>query len=122
MLGEGATLGVDNLLSRGVKVFPGRDRRRRRDPVLSRSDAKDEQVEKDRMETQEQLVLDRAAVAKVDTTDQITDILALPEHLRDALWKAESANLGTWDSPAGLVVAGHGWLGHGRDARPRDPG
>ena len=52
--------------------------------------------------------LDRASLGEHDTTDQLTDVLALPEHLRDALWKAESANLGTWDSPGGLVVAGMG--------------
>src|SRR3954471_4979934 len=52
--------------------------------------------------------LDRDAVAAVDSSDQLTDILAIPEHMRDALWKAESAQLGTWDSPGGLVVAGMG--------------
>ncbi len=53
-------------------------------------------------------VLDRETIAATDPTDQLTDILALPEHLRDALWKTESAALGTWDSPGGLVVAGMG--------------
>ncbi len=53
-------------------------------------------------------VLDREAIAAADPTDQLTDVLALPEHLRDALWKTESAALGTWDSPGGLVVAGMG--------------
>ena len=52
--------------------------------------------------------LDRATIVEVDSSDQLTDVLALPEHLRDALWKVESANLGRWDSPAGLVVAGMG--------------
>ncbi|HWI21967.1 MAG TPA: bifunctional phosphoglucose/phosphomannose isomerase [Baekduia sp.] len=52
--------------------------------------------------------LDRAAVAAVDSSDQLTDVLAIPEHMRDALWKTESAQLGTWDSPGGLVVAGMG--------------
>src|SRR3954452_10922994 len=52
--------------------------------------------------------LDRTTIAEVDTTDQLTDVLAIPEHLRDAQWKVESANLGHWDSPAGLVVAGMG--------------
>jgi glucose/mannose-6-phosphate isomerase len=54
------------------------------------------------------LVLDRDAIARVDTSDQLTDVLAIPEHLRDALWKVESAQLGDLDSPAGLVVAGMG--------------
>jgi glucose/mannose-6-phosphate isomerase len=52
--------------------------------------------------------LDRATIAEVDVSDQLTDVLALPEHLRDAQWKVESANLGQWDSPAGLIVAGMG--------------
>jgi glucose/mannose-6-phosphate isomerase len=52
--------------------------------------------------------LDRQAVAAVDRSDQITDVLAIPEHLRDALWKVESAGLERWDSPGGLVVAGMG--------------
>lgn len=55
-----------------------------------------------------QRVLDRETIATIDPTDQLTDVLALPEHLRDALWKTESAALGTWDSPGGLVVAGMG--------------
>ncbi len=71
------------------------------------------EAEKDEMGTTEQLSLDRATVTRIDTSDQITDILALPEHLRDALWKAESANLGSWDSPSGLVVAGMGGSGMG---------
>src|SRR6476659_10592256 len=54
------------------------------------------------------LELDRESIGRIDTTDQLTDVLAIPEHLRDALWKAESANLEPWDSPAGLVVAGMG--------------
>jgi len=54
------------------------------------------------------LLLDRDTIGRFDTSDQITDVLAIPEHLRDALWKVESAQLGSWDSPAGLVVAGMG--------------
>src|SRR5918998_4090675 len=53
-------------------------------------------------------VLDREAIAAVDPTDQLTDVLALPEHVRDALWKTDSAGLGSWDSPGGLIVAGMG--------------
>ena len=54
------------------------------------------------------LELDRDSIGRIDSTDQLTDVLAIPEHLRDALWKAESAQLSEWDSPAGLVVAGMG--------------
>jgi glucose/mannose-6-phosphate isomerase len=52
--------------------------------------------------------LDRATIGALDQSDLLTDVLAIPEHLRDALWKVESTNLGRWDSPAGMVVAGMG--------------
>lgn len=52
--------------------------------------------------------LDRSTVALVDKADQLTDILAIPEHLRDALWKVASANLSDFDTAGGLVVAGMG--------------
>ena len=32
--------------------------------------------------------------ARVDSTNQLDDVLALPDHLRDALWRFESG--GTW--------------------------
>ncbi len=54
------------------------------------------------------LRLDPEAIAAVDVSDMLGDIVDLPEHLRDALWKAESANLQPWDSPGGLIVAGMG--------------
>jgi glucose/mannose-6-phosphate isomerase len=60
------------------------------------------------MTTIEHLSLDRATVTAVDRTDQLTDVLALPEHLRDAMFKSESAGMAPWDSPGGLVVAGMG--------------
>jgi glucose/mannose-6-phosphate isomerase len=56
----------------------------------------------------EQLELDRETIGRFDPTDQLTDVLAIPEHLRDALWKVESADLDAWDSAGGLVVAGMG--------------
>jgi glucose/mannose-6-phosphate isomerase len=52
--------------------------------------------------------LDRDAISSIDPTDQLTDVLALPEHLRDAVWKVGSAGLDEWDSPRGMVVAGMG--------------
>jgi glucose/mannose-6-phosphate isomerase len=48
------------------------------------------------------------AIAAVDRTGQMADVLGLPEHLRDALWRVESANLSLQDSPGGLVVAAMG--------------
>src|SRR3954468_16555745 len=52
--------------------------------------------------------LDRAAVAAVDSTGQAADILGLPDHLRDALWRVDSAALAPVDAPGGVVVAGMG--------------
>jgi glucose/mannose-6-phosphate isomerase len=54
------------------------------------------------------LDLSAEAIAAVDTSGQLGDILGMPEHLRDALWRVESANLAEHDSPGGLVVAGMG--------------
>ncbi len=52
--------------------------------------------------------LSREAIAEVDRSGQLGDVLALPEHLRDALWRVESAIMNEWDTPGGLVVAGMG--------------
>jgi glucose/mannose-6-phosphate isomerase len=52
--------------------------------------------------------ISRELIAKVDSTGQLADVLALPEHLRDAVWRVESAIMQDWDTPAGLVVAGMG--------------
>ena len=52
--------------------------------------------------------LSRETIAEVDASDQLGDVLALPEHLRDALWRVESAIMQDWDTSAGLVVAGMG--------------
>jgi glucose/mannose-6-phosphate isomerase len=52
--------------------------------------------------------LTRAAVEAVDTAKQVDDILGLPEHLRDALWRVESAGIEPQDSAGGLIVAGMG--------------
>jgi glucose/mannose-6-phosphate isomerase len=59
--------------------------------------------------------LNREGIAEVDTSDLLEDVLAIPEHLRDALWKVESANMSPWDSPGGLVVAGMGGSAIGGD-------
>jgi glucose/mannose-6-phosphate isomerase len=48
------------------------------------------------------------AVAAVDTTGQAEDIGDLAVHLRDALWRVESAAIAPIDAPGGLVVAGMG--------------
>jgi glucose/mannose-6-phosphate isomerase len=48
------------------------------------------------------------AVAAVDLGDQLGDVLGLPDQLRDALWRVQSANLAPHDAPGGLIVAGMG--------------
>jgi glucose/mannose-6-phosphate isomerase len=58
--------------------------------------------------TEDTMTLSREAVAQLDPSGQMADVLALPDHLRDALWRVESAIMNEWDTPAGLVVAGMG--------------
>jgi glucose/mannose-6-phosphate isomerase len=52
--------------------------------------------------------LTRGAIESVDSARHIDDILGIGNHLRDALWRVESANLEPYDAPGGLVVAGMG--------------
>jgi glucose/mannose-6-phosphate isomerase len=52
--------------------------------------------------------LTRDAIDSIDSARQIDDVLGLPDQLRDALWRVESANLEPYDAPGGLVVAGMG--------------
>ncbi len=52
--------------------------------------------------------LSREAIMAVDTAGQLNDVLSLPDQLRDAVWRVESANLDPYDSPGGLIVAGMG--------------
>jgi glucose/mannose-6-phosphate isomerase len=52
--------------------------------------------------------LSRDAIESVDASGMLGDIVGLPEQLRDALWRVESANLQPHDAPGGLVVAGMG--------------
>ena len=48
------------------------------------------------------------AIAAVDSSGQAADVMGLPDHLRDAQWRVESANLSPQDSAGGMVVAGMG--------------
>jgi glucose/mannose-6-phosphate isomerase len=57
--------------------------------------------------------LTRGVVESVDSARQIDDILGLPDQLRDALWRVETAGLEPHDAPGGLVVAGMGGSGIG---------
>ena len=47
------------------------------------------------------------AIRAVDSGKQLDDVLALPEHLRDALWRVESAGLEPTEA-RGLIVCGMG--------------
>jgi glucose/mannose-6-phosphate isomerase len=48
------------------------------------------------------------AIAAVDSHRQLRDILGMPDQLRDALWRVESAGLEPHDANGGLVLAGMG--------------
>jgi glucose/mannose-6-phosphate isomerase len=52
--------------------------------------------------------LNAEAVAAVDSTGQAAEMCDLATHLRDALWRVDSAGLAPVDAPRGLVVAGMG--------------
>jgi glucose/mannose-6-phosphate isomerase len=55
-----------------------------------------------------------ADVGAVDSGNQLDAVLALPDHLRDALWRVDSAKLEPWES-SGLLVCGMGGSGIGGD-------
>jgi glucose/mannose-6-phosphate isomerase len=57
--------------------------------------------------------LDRAAVAACDPTGQMAEVLDLATHLRDALWRVESAAIAPDPAHDGLIVAGMGGSGIG---------
>jgi glucose/mannose-6-phosphate isomerase len=52
--------------------------------------------------------LDRDSIVACDPTGQVSETLGLPEHLRDALWRVDSAGIRALDAPGGLIVAGMG--------------
>jgi glucose/mannose-6-phosphate isomerase len=52
--------------------------------------------------------LDGDACAAVDSTGQIAETLGLSEHLRDALWRVDTAAIPKHDAQGGLIVAGMG--------------
>ena len=52
--------------------------------------------------------LDREAVAAVDTSGQAAEIADLPVHLRDAVWRVDSAAVAPSDAPGGVIVSGIG--------------
>jgi glucose/mannose-6-phosphate isomerase len=59
--------------------------------------------------------LSRDAIAQVDSRGQLADILAIPDHLRDAMWRVETAAIEPRDTRTGLIVAGMGGSAIGGD-------
>ncbi len=64
--------------------------------------------------TANQNPLDRAGVLTVDVAAQVDDILAMPDHVEDAMWRAESAMLQPASTEA-LVICGMGGSAIGAD-------
>jgi glucose/mannose-6-phosphate isomerase len=54
------------------------------------------------------MTLGRDDIAAIDSTGQSAEICDLGTHLRDALWRVDSAGLTDFEAPGGLVVAGMG--------------
>ena len=55
--------------------------------------------------------LTREAIAAVDSTGQIDEVLELSEHLRDALWRVDSSGARPVDAPGGADRRRHGRVG-----------
>jgi glucose/mannose-6-phosphate isomerase len=47
-------------------------------------------------------------IAAIDASGTVADMLSIPDQLRDALWRVESAGLAPHDARGGMVVAGMG--------------
>ena len=57
--------------------------------------------------------LGQAAVSAIDSTSQFSEALDLGSHLRDALWRVDSAGIVASKAPGGFVIAGMGGSGVG---------
>ncbi|MBJ7347646.1 MAG: bifunctional phosphoglucose/phosphomannose isomerase [Thermoleophilaceae bacterium] len=62
----------------------------------------------------EHIALSGDAVSAIDAANQLGDILAMPDHIEDALWRAESAMIAPKPAKA-LVVCGMGGSAIGAD-------
>jgi len=60
-------------------------------------------------------VSDLVDIRKHDLSHHLDDVLALPDHLSDALWRVESAKIEPFDATGGLVVCGMGGSAIGGD-------
>jgi glucose/mannose-6-phosphate isomerase len=59
--------------------------------------------------------LSRAEIAAIDPQGMLGDVLEQPAHLKDALWRVDSANLKDIEAPGGLAICGMGGSGIGAD-------
>src|SRR3954469_25111655 len=63
--------------------------------------------------------LNQEDIARVDTAGQVADVLAMPSHLEDALWRVQSASLEKtlrrMEGPTPLLVCGMGGSAIGGD-------
>ncbi|MFM9139304.1 MAG: sugar phosphate nucleotidyltransferase, partial [Solirubrobacterales bacterium] len=105
VLGPRALVGAENRLGDGVRLFPDAELG---DRAVAFCAGPSDSRAGEMPESEPTASLDAETVAAADPSGQVFDVLALPEQLRDALFKAESAELPETDSPGGLVVAGMG--------------
>ena len=92
VLGEGVTLGADNQLAAGARLSPN----------VSLPDGAI------RFLSEPSHPSPARRSTRSTPPSRSTTSSALPEHLRDALWRVESAKLEPHDAPGGLIVAGMG--------------
>lgn len=59
--------------------------------------------------------LSREAIAAVDPQGMLGDVLEQPNHLTDALWRVESADIGGFEAHGGLAICGMGGSAIGAD-------
>ena len=93
-IGEGASIGPDAVIGEGARVEAGDGARGRGEAGAGASSSLE---------------------PRNDRSNQLDDVLALPDHLRDALWRVESARIEPFDAPGGLVVCGMGGSAIGGD-------
>ena len=92
-IGEGASIGPDAVIGEGARVEAGTE------------------LEAGARLAPGELVL----LTGNDRSNLLDDVLALPDHLSDALWRVESARIEPFDAPGGLVVCGMGGSAIGGD-------
>src|SRR5436190_1370131 len=102
---------------RRASILARRWRRRRSDPARGarRMSANDTSGEPGRRVVREAAPRPAAEGRARSAARQLDDVLALPDHLSDALWRVGSARIEPFDAPGGLVVCGMGGSAIGGD-------